>query len=103
MTECLRSRYYALRNYMVYVACKSAFFGTPLIRKLYQGKAFGSSCTFALQLCSKLSVSVPDALYMSTRIAVAFAVNGYVHNAHIYPKPTFLSFPSMRVRRFGRF
>lgn len=77
MTECLCclcSRYYALGDYVIRVACKSALFGTPMEQPL------GSPSAFALQLGPEFSVPVADTLYVSTRVDVACAIHGNIYS-----------------------
>src|SRR6476660_3666068 len=96
--ECLRSRYYAFGDYVVCVRRKAHLF-TPA--SLQQTP--GSLGTLALQLCSEPSMSVPDCLHNRTGVGIPFAVNRYVDNTHVYPKPPFsFIFGFIRLRKFRR-
>jgi hypothetical protein len=95
LIECLRSRYYALGDYVVCVPGKVPFLSTPLPEQ-----SFGGGCDLALQLRPQPSVPVPDTLDHRAGVDIALAVNGDVDNAQVHPKPALPFFGS--ALRFGR-
>ncbi len=91
LTECLRGRYNAFRDYMVRVAGKARFLRTPLSEK-----PFGRARAFGLQLCAEPSVPVTDALDGRTGVDVTRAINGDVNYFQVNPQEA-------RRLAYGRF